>query len=118
LLQNHLAAYENIPNFPKDVGVINISLYSDRCSVSVGKVLATNDYQISLNTCCIFGASGAPCYGRNQIDRFCAIYLGSLKDKNDRWIANIDNHGLHVDHPHFARAFQRIGKCIGHSYCR
>jgi len=54
------------------------------------------------------GASGAPCYGRNQIDRFCAVYLGSVKDNKDRWIANIDNHGIHVDHPHFAHAFRRI----------
>jgi len=101
-----LQAYKNIPKFSHSVEAINGALYVDRCSVSIGKVLAKNDYQVSLNTSCLFGASGAPCMGMNQVEsKFCAIYLGSLKDENGNFRKDIDNHALHVDHPYFARTF-------------
>jgi len=103
-----LAAYERIPNFPKEVDTVNMALYIDRCSVSVGYVTAINEYQLSLNTSQSPGSSGAPCFGLNQIDLFCAIYSGSIKDKESKYMDNVNNHAILVDHPHFVHAFSRI----------
>jgi hypothetical protein len=99
-----LVPYENIPNFSHNLDAVNSAFHVHRCSVSVGKVKAINETTISMNTSSVSGSSGAPCFGFNQINQFCAIYTGSIKLQG-KFLPNVDNHALHVDHPHFMNAF-------------
>jgi len=102
-----LEAYDNIPNFPKDLQLVNAALHANHWSVSEGKVLAQNSTCISISTSSCGGASGAPCIGYNQITQFCAIYCGTVKDEKLKFLPNVHNYAIHVDHPHFAVAFAK-----------